>query len=94
MCVVRGAPPSVIITAVLLEPHRSRRVLSVAAAADFITKSERGLDLDPLLLGKNSESVGGMSKVKEIQVAVVMRITSKTQVLLLYAVTRRSQESV
>lgn len=50
--------------------------------------------LDPLLLGKNSESVGGMSKVKEIQVAVVMRITSKTQVLLLYAVTRRSQESV
>lgn len=50
--------------------------------------------LDPLLLGKNSESVGGMSKVKEIQVAVVMRKTSKTQVLLLYAVTRRSQEFV
>lgn len=42
--------------------------------------------LDPLLLGINSESVGGMSKVKEIQVAVVMRITSKSQVLLLYEV--------
>lgn len=46
--------------------------------------------LDPLLLGINSESVGGMSKVKEIQVAIVMRIASKTQVLLLYAVICRS----